>query len=50
MENLLLEFSQEAVIIHPEPFLTDHGSRVLAHALSNPIIVKLIHYPSLLYH
>ncbi|KAF5327404.1 hypothetical protein D9619_003951 [Psilocybe cf. subviscida] len=35
MRTLLLEFSREAVTIHPEPFLTEYGRCVLLRAFSS---------------
>ncbi|KAF5327405.1 hypothetical protein D9619_003950 [Psilocybe cf. subviscida] len=43
MGTLLLEFSREAVTIYPEPFLTEHGRRLLLDAFSNQ---HLVHFDS----
>lgn len=40
--NLLLQFSREAVTIYPEPFLTEHGRRLLLDAFQH--LVSAIDY------
>ncbi|KAF5327406.1 hypothetical protein D9619_003953 [Psilocybe cf. subviscida] len=39
LENLVLEFTREAVTTHPEPFLTEYGKGLLLKAISDSQIV-----------
>lgn len=42
ISNILLDFSREAVSIHPERFLTVHGTNLLRDAFLNPHIVSKV--------